>query len=93
MTSENTFRFTISYDNPEYEQSLRQLNKTQLQDLSNKIVSLKQDPFIISKQLHHPYQGKHRVKINGNQFRLIITINLHSHVVKLWYVHSRSNVY
>jgi len=93
LTSENALSFTISYDTPEYEKSLRQLSKIQLNDLSGKIEILKQDPFSISKELHRPYRGKYRVKIDGNRFRLIITINLHSHDVKLWYVHSRSIVY
>ncbi|MDE1728954.1 MAG: hypothetical protein KGH81_07255 [Thaumarchaeota archaeon] len=85
--------YTISYDNPEYENSPSSLNPADKKDLAEKILILQNDPFSVATPLHKPYQGKYRVKISSGKYRLIITINLNSKNVKLWYVSGRGDAY
>jgi len=85
--------FAISYDNPEYDNSLSSLNSADKKDLADKILLLQNNPFLIATPLHKPYQGKYRVRIADGKYRLIVTINLNSNTVKLWYVSGRGDVY
>lgn len=93
MAFEQEIPYSISYDNPNYEKSLYKLRNPEHDDLLEKIETLKIDPFSIATPLHKPYEGKYAVRIYGKRYRLIVTINVNSRNVRLWYVEGRGDVY